>query len=307
MTLQNILVVGATGKQGRAVVNALLKNPNNAPHILALTRNPDSANAQSLLSAFKDGQVELVKGDTGEPKAIFEGRPKDSIDGIFIVTVMQQKLSEEQQAIPLIDTAVDHGVKHIVFTSVERGGNEKSWTNPTTVPHFKAKHNVEIYLRDKAAKSNGAFTWTILRPVAFMDNWNPGAFASMMTAMWASSMSEDKKLQLISVHDIGEFAALSFKDPAKWAGKAVGLAGDELTLKEVKEKFQKVTGKPLPHSWNILGKFMLWMITDLRLMFAWFDKEGYGADIAELRKEFPPLMDFETWLREESGWKEDKA
>lgn len=302
MAPQTILVVGATGKQGGAVIKALLALPDAATrfHILALTRDAQSAHAQALAEAHP-GVLELVQGDSANPEPIFTSRPKGSIAGLFVVTVPGGKVSEEQQATPLIDAAVAHGVKHVVFTSVDRGGDDKSWTNPTTIKHFLAKHNVEIHLRDKADKEAGAFTWTILRPVAFLDNMEPGMFCSMFTAMWAASLSPQTKLQLVAVRDIGVFAAMALSEPAKWSGRAVGLAGDELTLDEARDKFAKMTGKQLPQSWAILAKAVLWGVKEVGDMFTFFEKEGYGVDIEARRRE-APMLDFEAWLKEESKW-----
>ncbi|KAK4187783.1 hypothetical protein QBC35DRAFT_219804 [Podospora australis] len=302
---RNILVVGATGKQGGAVVKALLDLPkSDTPlHILALTRNAQSPKAQQLAEAHP-GVVEPVQGDSSHPNPIFESRPKGSINAIFIVTsppMGGSKINEEEQAIPLIDSAVDHGVQHIVFSSVDRGGDEKSWTNPTDVQHFSEKHNIEIYLRDKAEKEKGKFTWTILRPVAFMENWTPGFFAAGFSAMWASALKPTTKLQLVSVVDIGKFAAKALTEPSEWAGRAVGLAGDELTLDEAKEVFLRATGEKLPQTWGILGKGMLWMIKEIGAMFRWFEEEGYGADIEARRKEIS-TQNFETWLKDSSNW-----
>ena len=38
---------------------------------------------------------------------------------------------------------------------------------------------------------------------------------------------------------------------------------------------------------------------DLGLMFEWFDRVGYGADIAGLRREYPEVgwQTFEAWAR----------
>lgn len=303
MAPKNILVVGATGQQGGAVVKALLDLPRDEfpLHILALTRNAQSEKARSLAESHK-GVLELVVGDSSNPKPIFDSKPKGFIDGIFIVTIPGGKVNEEQQAIPLIDAAVEHGVKHVVFTSVDRGGDEKSWHNPTDIKHFLEKHNVELYLRDKAEKEGGRFTWTILRPVAFLDNFNPGMMCSMMTAAWAAALRAQTKLQLVSVRDIGIFAAKALADPATWSGRAVGLAGDALTLAEAREKFAKVTGKEMPQSWTVLGRLMLWGLKEVGAMFSWFEREGYGVDIEARRKDVPMLQDFETWLKEDSKW-----
>ncbi len=296
MTSRNLLIVGATGQQGGATIKALLELPKSDPpiHILALTRNATSPKAKALAEAHP-GVIDLVQGNATDPKPIFESQPKGSINAIFIVTTPGK--DEEKQGIPLIDAAVEHGVQHIVLSSVDRGGDEKSWTNPTEIPHFKSKHNIELHLRDKAQQAGSKFTWTILRPTAFIDNWSPGFAAGMMSAMMQASMKPETKLQLTSVRDIGMFAAAALTDPAKWSGRAIGLAGDSLTLAEAKEKFKKTTGKDLPQTWTLLAKLLLWAIKDVGTMFSWFDKVGYGADIEARRKELP-TQDFETWIRD---------
>jgi uncharacterized protein YbjT (DUF2867 family) len=304
MAARNILVVGATGQQGGATIKSLLQLPkSDAPiHILALTRDVSSAKAKALAETDK-GVIDLVQGDATKPNPIFESQPKGSIDAIFIVTT-PGKIREEDQAIPLIDAAVEHGVKHIVFSSVDRGGDEKSWTNPTNIGHFLQKHNIEIHLRDKAEKEPGKFTWTIIRPVAFFDNID--AFGSMFAALLSASLRPDQKLQLVSVQDIGKFAAAALTDPDKWAGRAFGLAGDELTLAEQKEVFKTVTGTDLPQTFTILGKLLIWTVKDVGNMFRWFGAEGYGADIEARRKEIP-TQNFEAWLRESSKKYKPKA
>lgn len=304
MASPNILVVGATGKQGRSVISALIDDqPADSPlKILALTRDPSSAGAKALAAAHPN-VVELVQGDLTQPEAIFASWPKGHVSGVFLYTV-PGKTDEDKQGIPFIDAAVAYGVKHIVFSSVDRGGDERSWKNPTDVKHFYQKHKVELHLRDRGLE--GGFTWTILRPVAFMDNMNPGFFCSVFTAMWDSALSPTTKLQLISVRDIGVFASKALREPERWASKAVSLAGDEMTLAEAKEHFKSVTGKELPQGWGFVAKGMLWAIGEVGAMFKFFEEEGYGADIAALSGEEPTLQDFETWLKESSKWKEEK-
>jgi hypothetical protein len=73
---------------------------------------------------------------------------------------------EETQGKALVDGALAADVKFFVYSSVDRGGDDKSYENPTTVPHFTNKHNIEHHLVEKAGDK---MQWTILRPVAFTD------------------------------------------------------------------------------------------------------------------------------------------
>jgi uncharacterized protein YbjT (DUF2867 family) len=165
-----VLITGATGKQGGAVINSLLASPEAKNiTILAVTRNPESESAKKLA----DKGCKLVVGDMDDIPAIFEAAKKvcsEPVWGVFSVQLPHGKGNsgdaEEKQGKDLVDGAIANGVKMFVYSSVERGGETKSFDNPTPVPHFITKHNIEHHLVEKA---EGKMDWTILRPVAFMD------------------------------------------------------------------------------------------------------------------------------------------
>ena len=303
MAPRRILVTGATGAQGGAALKALLADPRPFEHkILALTRNTSSAKAQTLAA---NPNVELLAGDLDDCPAIFaKAGGSDSIWGVFLVTVpAKDTINKEQvQGCAMVDAAVANRVKHFVYTSVDRGGPNRSDTNPTEIGHFLSKHHVEQHLKEKSRGTD--MTWTILRPVAFMDNLKPGFFCKMFGAMWLG-MGENTKLQLVSTKDIGLFAAKAFAgyDSEEYKDQAISLAGDDLTQPEANEVFWKVFGRPLPRTFVFWGNLLEYMIAEVGTMFTWFKEEGYGADIGQCRKMNPKLMDLETWLRDESGHK----
>jgi uncharacterized protein YbjT (DUF2867 family) len=74
--------------------------------------------------------------------------------------------TEEAQGKALVDAALANKVKFFIYSSVDRGGDQKSYDNPTPIPHFISKHRIEHHLRDNAGDK---MQWTILRPVAFME------------------------------------------------------------------------------------------------------------------------------------------
>ncbi|KAM0555986.1 hypothetical protein ACHAPJ_005967 [Fusarium lateritium] len=298
---RDILIVGATGQQGKATINALYKTLRNSPQqhntrILALTRSISSPKSQALKSEYPE--IVLVQGDTQTPQPIFTAHP--SISSVFVVTVPP---NDEAQAIPLIEAAAapSSQVDHIVFTSVDRGGDVASWTEPTEVPHFAAKHRIELKLRQLCEESGKR--WTILRPTGFMDSYNPGFFGQMMASLWAAGMPKDRKMQLVSTHDIGVFAAKALLNPDSWAGKATALAGDELSFPELQEIFERTVGEKLPQTYKAVAYPILWMVTDASKSFEWFRTAGWKADIDGLRAQEPGLQSFEKWLRESSSWK----
>jgi hypothetical protein len=107
----------------------------------------------------------------------------------------------------------------------------------------------------------------------------------------------------VSVRDVGLFAAKALADPAGWDQKAVSLAGVDMTLTQAREVFTRVVGGELPQTWQLFARILLWVIPGVADMFKWFETDGYGADIAALKKIEPTLQDYETWLKETSRWK----
>jgi len=292
---KKLLVTGATGKQGGAVIDALLSS--STPfQILALTRNASSAKAKALAS---NPNITVVEGDSADPTRIFE--TYKPIYGVFSVTVMGKAGAEERQAKPLIDEAIKNDVEQFVFTSVDRGGPGQSEQNPTNIEHFASKHRIEEYLKSQIAAKHSKMQWTILRPVAFMDNLTPDFMGKGFASMWAGV--GDKPLQLISTRDIGLFAAKAFTNPTVYKNKAISLAGDELTFAQGKKVFKDTLGFDMPETFGFVGTGIKFMMTEMGKMFNWFKDEGYGVDIPALRKEEPKLQDLGMWLKESSGFK----
>jgi uncharacterized protein YbjT (DUF2867 family) len=294
MAAQRILVVGATGKQGGAVVDALLAHSQTHNfRILALTRAPDSPRAKLLA---KNPFVEVVQGDPTAPAAIFAR--VSPIDAVFCVTVHGKEGAEEAQASGLIDASIAHGVKHFVFTSADRGGEKVSDVTPTNVPHIASKYRIEEYLKKAAAGTQ--MTWTMLRPVTFMENLTPDFVGKGFAAMW--NQVGKRPIQLVAARDIGHFGAIALLEPERWAGKAVGIAGDRLNFEEACRVFKEVTGKDMPTTFCVVGTVLKTAMPDIGAMFDWFKTGGYDVDIKACRKEYPELQDFATWLRESSGF-----
>jgi nucleoside-diphosphate-sugar epimerase len=203
---------------------------------------------------------------------------------------------EERQGKGMVDEAIKAGVKFFVYTSVDRGGS-KSYDNPTNVPHFASKHNVEHHLVEKAEGTE--MRWLILRPVAFFDNLTPSYFGKIFATALQVGL-KGKPLQYIATSDIGHFAAQGFLKPEEYSGKSISLAGDSLTHDQMAAIFKEKTGKNFPSTFKFLANALLSMSKDMGAMFKWFHDEGYGADIDELKKVHPGLKDFSAWLEKDS-------
>ncbi|MEV8608745.1 NAD(P)H-binding protein [Amycolatopsis sp. NPDC051373] len=137
-----ILVLGATGKVGRALVPALLDA--GAP-VRALTRDPGRARI--------DPRAEVVRGDLDDVGSV----PLDGVSRVFVLTSGHGGDSAAQET-ALAVAAARAGVTHLVKLSTT--GVHFGQTDPITLAHARA---------EQAIREAGP-VWTILRPGAFMDN-----------------------------------------------------------------------------------------------------------------------------------------
>lgn len=88
MSPKNILITGATGQQGRALLDALMPKPDGpaAFHILALTRSSTSPTAKSLASEKHVTVVEGNLNSVGSVRKVFEdAKATGGIWGVFCV------------------------------------------------------------------------------------------------------------------------------------------------------------------------------------------------------------------------------
>jgi len=280
-----VLVTGATGQQGGAVVTELLKG--NKVSIRGMTRNPSAPKAEALAAKG----VEVVKADMSDASSL-----RSALSGVsraFLVTDNtgpKGAEAEQESGKAFVAAAKEAGVEHVVFSSVGDANNA------TGVPHFESKFAVE-----QALKSSGIPGWTILRPVAYMDNLptTPGFKRAMGLGVFASLL-EGKKLKVVAVQDIGWFAARALEEPKKWQGKELDLVGDELTVTEMQEAYKRVQGGAAWAAWMPSVALGAMLPKDAWLMFKFFREKGYSADAAACRNLHPGMLNFEQWLRTKS-------
>ena len=278
-----IAVTGATGQQGRAVAKKLLED---GWKVRALTRDPNKPAAQELKSLG----AEIFPGDmdnSAELDAAFEGAyGVFSVQNFWLPNVGFE--GEVRQGKAVADAANAAGVQHLVYSSVgsaHRGMGQK---------HFESKWIIEQYIHGLD------IPYTILRPVAFMENYNWSRAQILNGAFIGMGARPEKGLQLIAVEDIGVFAALVFANRNQYLGRTLELAGDELTELQIADTFTKVIGRPVTLN---LPSHELGRQPDEEMiaMFNFFNGQGYDADIHALRKLHPGLLNLEQYLRK-NGW-----
>lgn len=277
---RTILVTGATGKQGGAVVRHLLKD---GWDVRALTRTPTKEEAITL---NREG-VEVVKGDLDDRLSL-----RKALDDVYGVFSVQQPWEhgvkkETEQGIVLADEAQRAEVTHFIYSSV--GSAHRN----TGIPHFESKWKIEQHIRSIGLQ------YTIIRPVYFMENFlAPQALSEMRGGTLSMGLNQNRSLQLIAVDDIGAFATLAFNHPGDYLGEEFDIAGDQLTGPQMAHTFEKVLNREVYYQQISIDQIRKTINDDYALMTDWFNKGGYEANIAMCRKNIPGLRTLEKWTEE---------
>lgn len=281
MDKQNvILVTGATGQQGGAVASNLLSK---GYQVRALTRKPEGEKAQALAARG----AEIVRGDLNDPPSL--ERALAGVWGAFAVqnTWEAGVAGEEEQGKRFAELARKKGVQHFVYTSVGSAHRQ------TGIPHFDNKWRIEQTVRALKFPS-----YTILRPVFFMDNFvSPWFKPGIQQGKLMIGLKPSTLLQMIAVDDIGKFGLRAFERQEEMNGVELDLAGDQHTMPETAEVLSKTTGKKIEFVQVPIEEVRKFS-EDFAIMLEWLDRLGYNADVAALASKYGiRLTTLTEWAR----------
>ena len=279
-----VLVTGATGNQGGAIAGELLAA---GWPVRAMTRKPDGETARGLAAKG----AEVVRGDLDDEASI-----RSAMKGAWGAVAVQNTweagvVGEEEQGKRFARVAKDAGLQHLLYQSV--GSAHRN----TGIPHFDNKWRIEQTIRELDIPS-----WTVLRPVFFMENLlSPWFKPYIQQGNLAIGMKPDTRLQMIAVSDIGKYGYKSLERHAELNGRAIDLAGDELTGPEAAAILSQVTGRKISFYQVPIDQVRAGS-EEFAIMLEWFDKVGYDADIEGTAKEFGVTpTSFRKWA-ESQNW-----
>jgi len=261
-----ILVIGATGRVGRHVVEQLVARD---ASVRVLTRDPAKA-------AFPIG-VDVAKGDLldiDSLRAAFVG-----VRTLFLLNAVTG--DEFTQAIVTLNIARDAGVDRVVYLSVFDAGRA------VNVPHFAVKSGAERMLE---AMNFGA---TILRPTYFIDNEAMVKGVILQHGVYPMPIG-GKGVAMVDARDIAEIAAIELirrdRAPDKLPIETINVVGPEtLTGEDVAAIWSDVLGRPIAYGGDDpsgfeqnMATFMpRWMAYEMRLMAERYVSDGMIAEASD--------------------------
>ncbi|MGE9695123.1 NmrA family NAD(P)-binding protein [Streptomyces sp. CH6] len=237
-----VLVTGATGRQGGGAARALLAA---GIPVRALVRDPHADRARDIAALG----AELVTGDLADRASL-----DPAVAGVRAVFSVQMPPMSEAgvdfagelaQATHLIEAARDARVPQFIQSSTSGVGAHTEmpgWGEgalASSAEYYATKS--AIIARMRAADFP---RWTLLKPAFFMDNLlalvpkgREGGFATVIRP--------DTLLALVDPDDIGATAALAVRDPDHFHARALDLAGDRLTMRQIAEILSDQWGAPV--------------------------------------------------------------
>jgi uncharacterized protein YbjT (DUF2867 family) len=287
-THKRILVIGATGHQGGAVVKALQHTEFTIkafvrPHAPKTSQQTSQQTTQrEKVEQLAQQGVQIAEGDLDNGPSLVQAMA--DVDGVFCVTTFQERgvQAEEEQGKRVVDAAKHAGIQHLIYASV--GGADRK----SGVPHFESKWHVEQYIRALGVPA------TILRPTTFMTNLQEMSAPIRFIALSMSRVSmAEKPLQMIAVQDIGKWVAHVLEHRDTYLSKAIEIAGDAVTFSQMLAAYQRVYGRTPRNMWLPSALFSR---GDAGKLFTWLRTYGYAADLKANRAAIPELLTYEQFL-----------
>jgi len=258
-----VLVTGATGNVGSAVVAELVKR---GTEVRALIRKPEDA--QKLPTG-----VEVAIGDLLDPVAVEEALK--GADKLFLLNAVTA--DELTQALIAFDLARKLAVKHLTYLSVFKVEQFRD------VPHFASKLAVESALREFGVPH------TILRPGYYIQN-----DATLKDALTGPGIYPiplgTAGIAAVDIRDIAEAAAISLTEEGH-DGQTYDLVGPTLINGPGNaEVWSTLLGKKIKYTghnfdqWEqtMRSKMPTWMAFDLRMMFQGYFDRGFASTETEV-------------------------
>jgi uncharacterized protein YbjT (DUF2867 family) len=127
----------------------------------------------------------------------------------------------------------------------------------------------------------------------------PWSIRALRQGTQAFALPAKRVLQLIALADIGAFVAALVQRREQVFGKRFDIAGDALSGEGQAKILSRAIGRPITYQEVPLATARQ-QSEDAALMFEWFNRVGYDADIAAFRRDFPEVRwhTFADWAHE---------
>lgn len=258
-----ILVSGAAGKTGQAVIQALIKR--RVPVRAFVYRAEQGERVKAL------GVQEVVIGSMQNAAAFLE-----AVQGVRALYHICPNMSPAEVEIGriAIKSAQTAGVEHVVYHSVLHPQTEK-------MPHHWHKLRVEELLFESGLNV------TLLQPAAYMQNILAGWPAITGAGLYRVPYPVETRLAMVDLADVAEVVATVLTEPGH-AGATYELVGPEtLSQTEVAAILGQILGRPVRAEQAPLADWAAgarqaglgeYQVETLLKMFGYYERYGFRGN-----------------------------
>ena len=287
-----VLVVGSTGKLGRAIVRRVRQD---GMMVRALVR------PASDVAVLRDSGAELVVGDLRNAESLRKAcRGCDAIvttaSSLHTTTGFDPEWTDRQGNLNLIEAAQHENVGHFVFTS----------TIGADAPDAPRVFHNKRFIEQRLAASG--LRHTILRPAGFMENLLPLIPLARRTGIAVISRPGTTKTSYIAIRDIAEMARLAVVSPPATSSVIEFGGPEDLSAFDCVMILQDVLGRRL-HVWRVPLTPLRWIgrmarpfnqaLDALLEIVEFVEQKGLRADRAFLSAYPITLTSFRSFLYEQ--------
>ena len=302
--IKTIAVVGATGATAGGLARAILSDPDGGYACRAITRDPESAAARAL----SEQGATVVRADLDDYDSLV--RAFDGAYGAFCMTNFFEHFSAEQEAEQAANqarAAAVAGVSHAIWSTAE---DTRRWypLDDDKMPTLHGGYKVPNW---DGKGAGDRFFATACVPTTYL--LTPFHWEAFVFGLGAPQPGPDgvrtlamplgeARLPGITAEDIGRCAYPIFKDPARFVGETVGIAGEHTTGNQLAAGLSDVFGEPVRYQHVPAEVFreLPFPGADLAANMFQFVAEdnGYGTrrDVALARSLNPSLVGFTEWV-----------
>jgi NAD(P)H dehydrogenase (quinone) len=258
-----ILVTGAAGKTGRAVIRALTAK---GEAVRALVHRPEQARLVEEI-----GTREVVVGDMRDPVTLDQ-----ATQGVRAVYHICPNVSPDEVAIGQVAIAAARsaGVEQFVYHSV---------LHPQT--EAMAHHWLKLRMEEQLFESG--LCYTILQPSVYMQNVLAHWDRILEQGTYPVPYAAETRLGMVDLEDVAAVAAVVLSEPGH-AGATYELAGEEvLSQTEVAAILGQTLGRPVRtrviplEAWKreaVASGLTDYQIETLISMFQYYERYGFWGN-----------------------------
>lgn len=243
MTNRTIFVTGATGVQGSAVVNSLLKsNQNHTIH--TLVRDTASKKAQPLTQTG----VKIFPGDFNDIDSLTSAAKGCEFAFINVSPIPGDPEGEFRHGRNAIEACQRAGVRHVILSSIPHLDKWEAFCNASPEDGMLKYRRSKVDVV-KVLKSTGFASWTVLEVSRLLSSFvhplSQFVFPSLATeGVIRSALKSGVEQSVVDPASVGEVVIAIVGDTTdRFRDKHLGLADGQMSLSAIVDEMNAVLGK----------------------------------------------------------------